>query len=75
MKTAWNEQERSDTTVLPSTGRNVEQIEVQAELVDTTFPAPKKGQTVPSSSCEGKVWLLYIPRGQASGRSEQVTKR
>ena len=77
MKTTGNKHEESATETSSHTGKEIvpsDIVESKIEMKDTTASPPKKGQTVPSSSLEGKVWLSYIPRERKNRSSESLTQ-
>ena len=50
-------------------------VDSKVRMEDTVAGSPKKGQAVPSSSLEGKVWLSYIPRERRIEKSESLTQK
>lgn len=75
MKTTGSKHEESDTGTSFPEEKIVSSDTVDSKIrtKDTMASLPKKGQTVPSSSLDGKVWLSYIPRERGTGNSEPLT--
>jgi hypothetical protein len=76
MKTARHEQEQFDTTTSSPTGDVVPSdiVASGSDIIDTSLPIPPKGQSVPSSSCEGNVWLSYVPHERIKDGSDSFTR-